>query len=332
MRRRTFIAGLGCTAVNVWPELVFAQKTGEMPRIAMVRADPGDRQDVAVFEQGMRAAGWIKDINVRLDYYVGSDDPQRITSVATEAVSSNPTIIVTVASPNTLATQRLTSTIPIVFAVVSDPIGQGIVTNFAHPGGNVTGFSYFDSGIGGKWLQLLREMTPHRTRFVSMFGEVANPTGGFGIPELFQRSIEDGARSLTVEVTRALVHNDSEIEAVFERIAGATDIALLIPSNLFTYIRSRMIAELAAKHRIPTMYPARRFADDGGLVAYGPDLYDEIYLAASYVDHILKGAKPGDLPIQQPTKYTLVINLRAAKALDLTIPPSLLARADEVIE
>jgi len=326
VRRRDFIAGLGGAAVNVWPELVFAQRTGEMPRIAVVRADPNDQQDTAVFEKGMRAAGWIKDINVRLDYYVRRDDPQLTTSVVTEVVSSNPTIIVTIASPNTLATQRLTSTIPIVFAVVSDPIGQGVVTNFAHPGGNVTGFSYFDSGIGGKWLQLLLEMTPQRTRFVSMFSGTGGPT------ELFQRSIEDGARSLSVEVTRAVVHNDSEIEAVFERIAGATDIALIIPSNQFTYIRSRMIAELASKHRIPTMYPARRFADEGGLIAYGPDIYDEIYSAASYVDRILKGAKPGDLPIQQPTKYTLVINLRAAKAIDLNIPPSLLARADEVIE
>jgi putative ABC transport system substrate-binding protein len=327
VKRREFIAGIGGTLVNVWPELVFAQKTGEMPRIAVVRADPNDQQDTAVFERGMRAAGWIKDINIRLDYYVARDDPQLTRSVVTEVVSSNPTIIVTLASTNTLATQRLTSTIPIVFAVVSDPIGQGIVTNFAHPGGNVTGFSYFDNGIGGKWLQLLREMTPQRTRFVSMY----SPTGG-PIAELFQRSIEDGARSLSVEVTRAFVHNDSEIEAVFERIAGAMDIALLIPSNQFTYIRSRMIAELAAKHRIPTMYPARRFAEEGGLVAYGPDIYDEIYSAASYVDRILKGAKPGDLPIQQPTKYTLVVNLRAAKALDLNIPPSLLARADEVIE
>ena len=326
MRRRDFIAGLGGAAVNVWPELVFAQRTGEMPRIAVVRADPNDQQDTAVFEKGMRAAGWIKDINVRLDYYVRRDDPQLSTSVVTEVVSSNPTIIVTIASPNTLATQRLISTIPIVFTVVSDPIGQGVVTNFAHPGGNVTGFSYFDSGIGGKWLQLLLEMTPQRTRFVSMFSGTGGPT------ELFQRSIEDGARSLSVEVTRAVVHNDSEIEAVFERIAGATDIALIIPSNQFTYIRSRMIAELASKHRIPTMYPARRFADEGGLIAYGPDIYDEIYSAASYVDRILKGAKPGDLPIQQPTKYTLVINLRAAKAIDLNIPPSLLARADEVIE
>jgi putative tryptophan/tyrosine transport system substrate-binding protein len=280
-----------------------------------------------VFEQGMRAAGWTKDNNVRLDYYLGSDDPQLTASVVTEVVSSNPTIIVTIGSPNTLAAHRLTSRIPIVFSVVSYPIDQGIVTNLAHPGGNVTGFSYYDSGMGGKWLQLLQEMTPQRKRFVSMY----NPIGG-PYAELFQRSIEDAAHSLDVEVTRAPVHSDSEIEAVFDRIAGVTDIDLLIPSNAFTYTRSSLIAALAAKHHIPTMYPARRFADEGGLVAYGPDLYHQIYSAASYVDRILKGAKPGDLPIQQPTKYTLVINLRAAKALDLNIPSSVLARADEVIE
>jgi len=293
----------------------------------MVRVAPGDGQDIAMFDQGMRAAGWTKDINVRLDYYVGSDDTQLASSVVTEVLSSNPTIIVTIASPNTLAAHRLTSTIPIVFAVVSYPIDQGIVPNLARPGGNVTGFSYFDGGIGGKWLQLLLEMTPQRTRFVSMYNPTVGPIG-----DLFQRSIDDAARSLNVEVTRALVYTDSDIEAVFERIAGARDIALLVPSNAFTYIRSSMIAVLAAKYHIPAMYPARRFVEEGGLVAYGPDLYHQIYEAASYVDRILKGAKPGDLPVQQPTKYPLVINLRAAKALGLNIPPSLLARADEVIE
>ena len=327
MNRRGFIAGLGSAAVIVCPRIVFAQKIGEMPKIAMVRVAPGDGQDIAMFDQGMRAAGWTKDINVRLDYYVGSDDTQLASSVVTEVLSSNPTIIVTIASPNTLAAHRLTSTIPIVFAVVSYPIDQGIVPNLARPGGNVTGFSYFDGGIGGKWLQLLLEMTPQRTRFVSMYNPTVGPIG-----DLFQRSIDDAARSLNVEVTRALVYTDSDIEAVFERIAGARDIALLVPSNAFTYIRSSMIAVLAAKYHIPAMYPARRFVEEGGLVAYGPDLYHQIYEAASYVDRILKGAKPGDLPVQQPTKYPLVINLRAAKALGLNIPPSLLARADEVIE
>ena len=202
------------------------------------------------------------------------------------------------------------------------------MTSFAHPGGNVTGFSHFDTGVGGKWLQVLREIVPQRTRFVSMF----NPNPNNPITELFQRSIEDAARSLSVEVSRALVHDDSEIQAAFEQFAGATNIALLVPSDPFTYFRSAMIAALAAKHRIPAMYPARRFVDDGGLVAYGPDLYDQIYLAASYVNRVLKGEKLGDLPVQQPTKYTLVINLKTAKVLGLDVPHSLLARADEVIE
>jgi putative ABC transport system substrate-binding protein len=219
-----------------------------------------------------------------------------------------------------------TATIPIVFTVVSDPIGQGIVTDLAHPGGNITGFSHFDSGIGGKWLQLLHEMTPQTMRFVSMF----NPAMGSYI-EFFQRSMEDAARSLSLEVTRAPVRNDGEIEAAFERLA-TTNTALLFSSDQFTYARSAMIAALAAKHRLPAMLPARRFVDDGGLVAYAPDIYDEIHRSASYVDRILKGEKPADLPVQAPTKFEFLINLRAAKSIGLKIPDSILARADEVIE
>ena len=326
MKRREFIAGLCGAAAIVGCNEVFAQKTIETSRIVVIGVDP-DQKVIEAFEQGMRAARSIKDADARVQYRWGGNDPQLRAAVVAEVVGSNPSVIVPIAAPNTLAARRLTSTIPMVFAVVSYPIDQGIVTNYAHPGGNVTGFSYFDSGIGGKWLQLLHEMTPQRTRFGSMF----NPTNN-QIIEFFQHSIEDAARSLNVEVSRVPVHDDGEIQAAFEQFAGATNIALLVPPDPFTYFRGAMIAALAAKHRIPTMYPARRFADEGGLVAYGPDLYDQIYLAASYVDRVLKGAKPGDLPFQQPTKYTLVINLRAAKAIDLNIPPSLLARADEVIE
>ena len=170
-------------------------------------------------------------------------------------------------------------------------------------------------------------MTPQTTRFASIF-----KPGGGPYAEFFQRSFEDAARSLGTEVTRAPVLTDEDIGDVFERLAGATNIGLLVAPDVLTYFRSRMIVDLAAKHRIPAIYPDHRFVDDGGLVAYGPDLYDEIRSSASYVDRILKGAKPGDLPIQQPTKYTLLINFRAAKALELNIPASLLARADEVIE
>jgi putative ABC transport system substrate-binding protein len=302
------------------------QKTGETPRIVLLGIEP-DQKTIEVFEQGMRAAGRIKDINAQIDYRWGGNDPQHSADVAREVVSLNPSVIVSIGSPNTQLVHRLTSTIPIVFAVVSDPVGQGIVTSFAHPSGNVTGFSNFDSGVGGKWLQVLREIAPQRTRFVSLFNPTNNP-----IIELFHHSFEDAARSLNVDVSRMPVHDDGEIQAAFRRFAGATNIALLVPADPFTYYRSAMIAGLASKHQIPAMYAFRRFVDDGGLIAYGPDNNDPLYSAASYVDRVLKGEKPGDLPVQQPTKYTLVINLSAAKALGLSIPPSLFARADEVIE
>jgi putative tryptophan/tyrosine transport system substrate-binding protein len=223
VKRRDFIAGLGSTAIVAGPNRAPAQqKIGETPRIAVIGID-SDQEVIEAFDRGMRAAGRIKDANARVEYRWSGSDIQLGSAVVTEVVSSNPTIIVTIASPNTLATQRLTSTIPVVFAVVSDPIGQGIVTNLAHPGGNMTGFSYFDSAIGGKWLQLLQEMTPQRTRFVSMF----NPYNQ--IAEYFQRSIEAAARSLNVEVSRAPVNDDGEIQAAFEQFAGATNIALLVP-------------------------------------------------------------------------------------------------------
>jgi putative ABC transport system substrate-binding protein len=209
--------------------------------------------------------------------------------------------------------------------VVSDPVGQRIVTNLARPGGNITGFSHFDTGIGGKWVQLLREIAPETTRFVSMF----KPALG-SYAELFQRSMEDAARSLGIEVTRAPVLTDGDIEAVFERLAGAPNIALLVPSDPFTFVRSPMIAALAAKYRVPAIYPARQFVEDGGLVAYGPDLWDQLRSSAFYVSRILKGEKPGDLPVQAPTKFDFVINLKAARTLGLEIPLTIIARADEV--
>jgi putative tryptophan/tyrosine transport system substrate-binding protein len=204
MKRREFIAGLGGAAAIVGPSKVFAQKTGEMPRVAVVGIDR-DQKVVEAFDRGMRAAGWINDANARVDYRWSGSDPQLGPAVVTEVVSSNPSVIVSIGSPNTIALQRRTSTIPIVFAVVSDPVYQGIVTSFAHPGSNVTGFSYFDTGVGGKWLQVLREIAPQRTQFVSMF----SPTNSPG--KFFLRSIEDAARALDVEVLRMPVQNDDEI-------------------------------------------------------------------------------------------------------------------------
>jgi putative ABC transport system substrate-binding protein len=337
--RREFMSALGGAvalageaAMIVWPKRVLAQASGETPRIAILlvgdEADPESGAFIAAFEQGMRAAGWTAGVNARLDYRWAGTDLQQIAAVAAEVASRNPTVIVTVGSVVTVAMHRATATIPIVFAVVSDPVGQGLVSSLARPGDNITGFSNFEPGIIGKWLGLLKEIVPHTTRVAVMFNPATAPYNEL----FFQRSIENITRSFNVEVMRAPVHDDGEIEAVIERLTAAPNGALLVPSDSFTFFRSPMIVALATKNRLPAIYAFRRFVADGGLVDYGVDPYDQIRSAASYADRIIKGAKPGNLPVQQPTKYTLVINLKTAKALGLEISPSVLALADEVIE
>jgi putative ABC transport system substrate-binding protein len=331
MRRREFIALLGAAAIAMRSRNAFAATTGRMPKIAVLMVGSADDLEspmlLSAFEQGMRAAGWTKDANVRLDYRWGGTDPQHAAAAAAEVAASKPDAIVAVGSPVVVATQHLTATIPIVFAIVSDPVGQGVVPNLAHPGGNVTGFSNLEPGIGGKWLELLKEIAPGVTKVAVMFNPATSPYN-----ELFERSVEDGARTFGVQVSRAPVHDDGEMAALFERLAGQPDVGLLVPSDAFTYFRSATIVALAAKHRLPAIYAFRRFADEGGLVAYGVDAFEQMRATASYVDRILKGAKPGDLPVQMPTKYSLIINLKTAKALGLNVPPGLIAAADDVIE
>ena len=337
--RREFISAVGGAmalsgeaAMVAWPKSVFAQTTGEMPRIAMLlvgeQADPDSHAFVAAFEEGMRAAGLTAGDNVRLDYRWVGADPERAAAAAAEVIGLNPTVIVTVGSAAAVAMRRATATIPIVFAIVSDPIGQGLLSSLAHPDGNITGFSNFEPGIIGKWLGLLREIVPHTTRVAVMFNPVTAP---YNEP-FFQRPTEGAARSPNVEVIRAPVHDDGEIEAVVERLAAAPNGALLVPSDSFTYFRSSLIVALAAKYRLPAIYSFRRFVVEGGLVDYSVDAFEQVRSAASYAGRIIKGAKPGELPVQQPTKYTLVINLKTAKTLGLQIPPNVLALADEVIE
>jgi putative tryptophan/tyrosine transport system substrate-binding protein len=292
-------------------------------------ADPAVRSPIVAFEQGMRTAGWSAAVNMRLDYrWLGASNiVQRATEVAAEIVALKPTVIVATGAAIAVAMQRATSTIPIVFAVVSDPIAQGLVSNLAHPGGNITGFSLFETGMGGKWLDLLKKLLPNTTKVAVMFNPIVSP-----VNELFQRSVAEAGQSFNVEVTRAPVHDEAEIETAFEQLARAQYAALLVPSDGFTFTRSKMIVALAGKYRLPAIYAYRRFVDDGGLVSYGIDLNEHMRSAASYVDRIIKGAKPSDLPIQQPTKYTLLINLKSAKTLGLEIPPNVLALADEVID
>jgi putative tryptophan/tyrosine transport system substrate-binding protein len=314
VRRRTFMTMLVGAAtlagdVIVWAaQQVPARAPDEQPRVMFLsvgeEGDPAIRNAVVAFEQWMRAAGWAAGVNIRLDYRWAGTDQQRATAAAAEIAALRPTVILTAGAAVTLAMQRATSTIPIVFSLVSDPIAQGLVSNLAHPGGNITGFSIFEPGMGGKWLDLLKKIAPHTARVAVMFNPVISP-----VNELFQRSVEDAARSFDIEVTRAPVHDDREIEAVLEQFGLAQNSALLLPSDAFTAFRSKMIVALAGKYRLPAIYAYRRFVDDGGLVSYGIDLDEHLRSAASYVDRIIKGAKPGDLPVQQPTKYTLVINL-----------------------
>jgi putative ABC transport system substrate-binding protein len=236
--RREFISVLGGVAalageaaMILWPTRVVAQRTREIPRIALLwvgeETDPEIRKFVAAFEQGLRTAGWITGVNVRLDYRWVGADPQLTTAAAAEVVGWNPTVIVALGSPPVVAMHRVTATIPIVFAAVSDPVGQGVVSSLAHPGGNITGFSNFEPGIGGKWLGLLKEIVPHTTRVAVMFNPATSPYN-----ERFQRSVKDAAPTLNVEVMQALVHDDGEIEGVFDRLAGASNSALIVPSDI----------------------------------------------------------------------------------------------------
>jgi putative tryptophan/tyrosine transport system substrate-binding protein len=327
--KRKFIAVLGGAAA--WLNAARAQATSSNPRVAILMAieqtDPGSHGFVEAFEQGMREAGWINGINVQLDYRWGSTDPQRAIAAALEVSGWNPSVIVAVGSPVVRPLQRATSTIPIVFAIVSDPVDQGFVSSLAHPGRNITGFSHFDPEMGSKWLELLKEIAPLTRLVAVMFNPATSPYN-----ELFQHSIENAASSFKVEIMPVPVHADGEIEAVFERLAKLPNGALLVPSDTYTYYRSPNIVLLAAKARLPAIYAFRRFVDDGGLVFYGPDPYDEVRSTAFYVDRILKGAEPRELPVQQPSKFALVINLKTARALGLDVPLYLQQLADEVIE
>jgi len=261
MRRREFIALLGAATITVRACSAFAEPTGRMPEVAvLIVGNPDDSESTAMvsaFEQGMRTAEWSKDINVRLDYRRGGTDPQHAAAAAADVAAAKPDVVVAIGSPVVVAMQRLTSTIPIVFAVVSDPIGQGVVASLAHPGGNITGFSNLEPGIGGKWLELLKEMAPAAKKVAVMFNPATSPYN-----ELFERSVEDGARTFGVQVSRAPVHDDVEMATAFERLDGQPDVGLLVPSDAFTYFRSAAIVALAAKYRLPAIYPFRRFVEE----------------------------------------------------------------------
>jgi ABC-type uncharacterized transport system substrate-binding protein len=327
MKRRTFIAGLGSAAA--WPLVARGQQ--RMRRIGVLmnfpEADTEGSARLVAFLQRMRELGWSDGHNLTLESRWSGADIDRMRTFAREIVVQQPDLIVAVGTPATSAVMRETSAIPIVFTQVSDPVGGGLVTNLARPGGNVTGFTLFEFSIGSKWLQTIKEIAPNVTRVAVLF----NPTTAPYAP-LYLRSVEDGTSSFAVDFSTLPLQDVVELEPTIKTFAATPNSALLVLTDTFTTVNRDRIIALAAEYRLPALYPYRFFAQSGGLVSYGVDTLEQYPRAAAYADRVLKGEKPGDLPIQQPTKFELVINLKTAKALGLTVPPSLLARADEVIE
>jgi putative tryptophan/tyrosine transport system substrate-binding protein len=329
MRRREFLGVLG-SAAAAWPLAARAQQSERVRRIGFLmglpESDPEGRARVAAFRQGLQELKWTEGDKVRIDIRWGTGDAARFRADAAELVSLGPDVLLGSNTPPAQALKQATQTIPIVFAGVSDPIGDGIVTNLSMPGGNITGFSSFDSAMAGKWLQILKEILPGIGRVTVMFNPDTAPHS------VFWPALEAAAPSVGVTLVRVTVRDVAAIEAAIGALAGDLGGGLVIMPDVFTGRHRALIYALAARHKVPTIYEPRYHPAAGGLMSYGPDFVDQHRQAASYVDRILKGEKPGDLPVQTPTKFEFVINLKAAKALGISIPLPLLGRADEVIE
>jgi putative ABC transport system substrate-binding protein len=328
MRRRQFITLLGGAAA--WPMIARAQQAVGVRRIGALMGlaadDPEGPIRVTAFAQGLQELGWSVGRNMRIDYRWTSGEADRIRRYAAELVALAPDVILTDGGSQVGPLQQATRTIPIVFVQIADPVGGGFVTSLARPGGNATGFSNFEYGFGAKWLELLKQIAPGLTR-AAVLRDPVNPagTGQFGV-------IQAVAPSFGVEVSPVGLRDADEIERGVTAFARASNGGLIVTPSLLTALHRDLIIGLAARHRLPAIYPFHFYVTSGGLISYGPDNIDQYRRAAGYVDRILKGEKPGDLPVQTPTKFELVINLKTAKALGLTVPPSLLAIADEVIE
>jgi putative ABC transport system substrate-binding protein len=329
MRRREFIALLGGAAAG-WPLAARAQQPERMRLVGVLatlaEGDPEVKAWLAAFEEGLQKLGWRQGRNIRIDYRWAGGDDQLLQTYAAELVGAAPDVLFAVATPALVALNRQTRSLPIVFVQVSDPIKLGFVASLARPGGNITGFTTYEYAIGGKWLELLKDTAPGTTR-VAVILDPRNPTQA-----QYVQAIEASAPSFGVQLTLAAVRHAAEVERAIDAFAQQPNGALIVPPNVVTILNRDLIITLAGRHRLPAVYPYRFFATAGGLISYGIDLADTYRRAASYVDLILKGAKPGDLPVQLSTKFELVVNLKAAKALGLTIPEPFLQRADEVIE
>jgi putative ABC transport system substrate-binding protein len=329
IRRRDFITFLGGAAA-AWPLAARAQKGERLRRVGVLMGgdenDPEGKRRVSVLTQALADLGWTDGRNARLDLRWAGDDANRIRERAQELVGSQPDIIVTNGTPVTSAVQRETRTIPIVFASGTDPVASGLVPRLDRPGGNITGFASLEPTLRGKWLELLSEIAPGLKRAAIMF----NPDKATA--SLYLPSLETAARSLKVTPIIAPVHSDGEIETAIIALGREPGGGLVVMPDAFTTVHHASIISAAARNQVPAVHWQPDFARDGCLLSYGPDPVDTFRRAATYVDRILRGAKPGDLPVQFATKSAMVVNLKTAKALGLTVPPSLLARADVVIE
>jgi putative tryptophan/tyrosine transport system substrate-binding protein len=327
MKRREFIAAIGAAAT--WPLAARAQQPERIRRIGVLMNvsadDPVSLDRVTAFVQGLQELGWTVGRNLQIEYRWGAGNVERYRTFATELVALRPDILVTAGAPSAEALQRATRTVPIVFTGVTDPVGGGLVASLARPGGNTTGFTLSEYGLSGKWLELLRDIAPRVARAAVLRDPVAVGIGQFA-------AIQAVAAALRMELSPVDVRDAKEIERAVTAFADRPNGGLIVTASAFTTINRELIIALATRHKLPAVYPFRYYVTNGGLISYGPDVVDQYRLAAHYVDRILKGEKPADLPVQEPTKFELVINLKTAKALGVEVPPILLARADEVIE
>ena len=330
MKRREFIAAAGGAAM-AWPLGVRAQQSGPMRRIGMLvgtaEDDSNSEKGLAAFRDGLQQAGWTEGRNIRLDVRWAGSDVGRIPVLARELIDLKPDLLVAHSTPVVVEFQHESKSIPIVFFFVSDPVGSGVVASLPHPGGNATGFINIEASLGGKWIELLKEIMPSVARAGLMF----NPdTATYA--HYYTQPFEAAARSRGIEPVMVPVRDDVEIERAVDGLSERPDTALALMPDIFIGTKRKLIISLAARHRLPTIYPYRFMAGDGGLVSYGIDQVDLYRRAAGYVDRVLKGEKPADLPVQLPTRFELAINLKTARALGLEMPAMLLGRADEVIE
>ena len=328
MRRREFITLLGGAAT--WPLAARAQQGDRIRRIGVLigtRAEDSEaKARNAAFEQALQQWGWTQGRNVRIDYRFAGGDAATSRKQAEELVALAPDVIVSTGSFSTGQLLRATRTVPVVFAIVPDPVGSGFVDSLSQPGGNATGFMQFEYGLSGKWLELLKEIAPNLTRAIILWDPAI--TAGIGQFAI----IQSVATSAGVDVRPVNVRDVGEIERAITAFARSPNVGLVVTASALSVVHRDLIIALAARHKLPAVYFERFFVAAGGLISYGANFIDQHRRAAAYVDRILKGEKPADMPVQAPTKYELAINLKTAKALGITVPPALLARADEVIE